>query len=99
MKRFTLVLAAFAFALSSSPARTEEPPSQALSFVAEQGSPISTAALASAPSVASTETPQKITAYTLPPDRYQKAGELSRIQFRFAIIGFLGEGIGWGDSA
>lgn len=35
------------------------------------------------------ETPQKITAYTLPPGRYQKARELSRIHFRFAIIGFL----------
>ena len=35
------------------------------------------------------ETPQTITAYTLPPDRYQKARELSRIYFRFAIIGFL----------
>src|SRR5208337_4862500 len=48
-----------------------------------------TAAPASAPSVAAQETPQKITAYTLAPDRYQKARELSRIYFRFAIIVFL----------
>ena len=35
------------------------------------------------------DTPQKITAYTLPPDRDQKARELSRIYFRLTIIGFL----------
>jgi Zn-dependent protease with chaperone function len=89
MKRLTLALAAFAFALSSNPSRAAGPPFQTLSFVAEPGSPISTAAPTSAPSVASQETPQKITAYTLAPDRYQKARELSRIHFRFAIIGFL----------
>jgi STE24 endopeptidase len=89
MKRLTLVLAAFAFALSSNPSRAAVPPSQALSFVLEQGSPLSSAAPASAPGVAAQETPQKITAYTLAPDRYQKARELSRIYFRFAIIGFL----------
>lgn len=31
----------------------------------------------------------KITAYTLSPDRYRKARNLSRIQFRFAIVSFL----------
>lgn len=35
------------------------------------------------------ESSKKITAYTLAPDRYQKARELSRIRFRFAIIGFI----------
>ena len=35
-------------------------------------------------------TPQKqITAYTLPPDLYQKAHDRSRIHFRLAIIGFV----------
>ena len=87
MKRLTLVLAAFAFALSSSSARAARPSSQALSFGAEP--PISNAAPASAPSVTAQETPEKITAYTLAPDRYQKARELSRIRFRLAIIGFL----------
>jgi hypothetical protein len=87
MKRLTLVLAALAFALSSNPSHAAGP--VALSFGVEQGSPISNVAPASAPGVASQETPQKITAYTLAPDRYQKARELSRIYFRFAIIGFL----------
>jgi Zn-dependent protease with chaperone function len=89
MKRLTLVLAAFAFALSANPSRADAPQSQALSLVAEQGSPISTAEPTSAPRVASQESPQKITAYTLAPDRYQKARELSRTYFRFRIIGFI----------
>ncbi len=89
MQRLTLVLAACAFALSAAPLRAAGPLSQALSFATEQGSPISTAAPPSAPGVASQETPQKITAYTLAPDRYQKARELSRIYFRFRIIGFI----------
>ncbi len=89
MKRLTLVLAAFAFALFSSPSRAAGPPSQGFYFFAEQGLPISTAAPASAPSVAAQQVPRKITSYTLAPDRYQKARELSRIYFQFAIIGFL----------
>jgi len=89
MKRLTVVLAACAFALSANPSRAAGPPSQALSFVAEQGSPISTAAPTSTPGVASQQAPQKITAYTLAPDRYQKARELSRIHFRFRIISFM----------
>jgi STE24 endopeptidase len=32
---------------------------------------------------------QKVTAYTLPPDRYKKARDLGRIHFRFAIISFF----------
>ncbi len=89
MKRLTLVLAAFAFALCSNPSRAAAPSSQALSFVAEQVEQISTAAPTSAPSAASRQTPQKVTAYTLAPDRYRKARELSRIYFRFRIISFI----------
>lgn len=33
--------------------------------------------------------PQKITKYTLPPDRYQKARNLAKIHFRFALISFV----------
>lgn len=33
--------------------------------------------------------PQRITKYTLPPDRYQKARNLARIHFRFALISFV----------
>ena len=33
--------------------------------------------------------PQRITKYTLPPDRYQKARNLAKIHFRFALISFV----------
>ena len=33
--------------------------------------------------------PQRITKYTLPPDRYQKAHNLAKIHFRFALISFV----------
>jgi STE24 endopeptidase len=33
--------------------------------------------------------PQRITQYTLPPDRYQKAHNLAKIHFRFALISFV----------
>src|SRR6266566_1734040 len=42
---------------------------------------------ASAPSVAQPQAPpQKVTKYTLPPERYKKARDLARIHFRFALI-------------
>jgi STE24 endopeptidase len=83
MKRLTLVLAALAFALCSIPSLAAVQPSHTLSLDAPASSPTSTAASAPLP------TPKTITAYTLPPDRYQKARDLSRIRFRLAIIGFL----------
>src|SRR5215469_4670471 len=33
--------------------------------------------------------PQRITKYTLPPDRYEKAHNLAKIHFRFALISFV----------
>ena len=46
----------------------------------------------SAPAAAAESKPvaaQKITKYTLPPDRYQKARNLAKIRFRFALISFV----------
>jgi Zn-dependent protease with chaperone function len=40
-------------------------------------------------STAQQAAPQKITHYTLPPDRYQKARNLGKISFRFALIRFV----------
>src|SRR5262245_46627804 len=42
-----------------------------------------------APAAAPAEAPHRVTAYTLPPDRYTKARDLSRIRFQFAIISFI----------
>jgi len=36
----------------------------------------------------SSQSESKVTAYTLPPDRYRKAHDLSRIRFRLALLGF-----------
>src|SRR5579862_3306564 len=43
----------------------------------------------SAPSVRPQPEERKITAYTLPPETYKKARELSKIRFRMALIGFV----------
>jgi Zn-dependent protease with chaperone function len=92
MKKLTLVLSApalaLALALCSNPAfaRAQQSPSAA---PAAQQQPAQAATPAAAPAAAPAQAPQKITAYTLPPDRYKKARDLSRINFRFAIISFL----------
>src|SRR6516164_1210569 len=44
---------------------------------------------ATAPAAAPPESLHRVTGYTLPPDRYAKARDLSRIRFQFAIISFI----------
>ena len=61
------------------------PPSSAQSTQAPLAVPSSVPA-ASAPSPPAPS--QRITKYTLPPDRYQKAHTLAKIHFRFALISF-----------
>jgi STE24 endopeptidase len=52
--------------------------------------PVSTPSSAPAAAAQSQQSPpQKITKYTLPPDRYQKAHNLAKIHFRFALISFV----------
>ncbi|MGD0955852.1 MAG: M48 family metallopeptidase [Candidatus Acidiferrales bacterium] len=93
MKRLALVLTALAFglplALCSSPLFAGDRVPNGLSFAAQQA-PASTTSSQSAPSAApAQEAQQKVTAYTLPPDRYKQARDRSRILFRFAIISFV----------
>ena len=93
MKKLALVLAvlafAFALALCSALSFAGERAPHALSFAARQA-PASTTSSQSAPSAApAQETQQRVTAYTLPPDRYKKARDRSRILFRFAIVSFV----------
>jgi STE24 endopeptidase len=52
---------------------------------AQQPAPTPAAPSATAPQ----EVRAHVTAYTLPPDRYKKARNLSKIRFRFAIISFV----------
>jgi STE24 endopeptidase len=74
-----LVLTAFAILLSVA----QTPPA---SNKQEQST---TASAPSTASPAATVKARKVTAYTLPPDLYRKARNLSKIRFRLALIGFV----------
>lgn len=77
-----IVLAALVLTFSFSPARANAPYSSTVAQ-AQQTTPGTVAP--SSP----TEPPQKVTQYTLSPDRYKKAHNLARIHFRLALIGFV----------
>ena len=62
--------------------------SQPLSPVAMQTpAPAPSAAAQAAPASQASE--RKVTAYTLPPERYNKARDLGKIHFRFALVSFV----------
>jgi len=65
--------------------------SQAPSSVSDpqQAQPALSPPPAPAPSAGPQISPQRITAYSLPPDRYKKAHDLGRINFRFAVVSFF----------
>lgn len=85
-----LFLAALALAFSFvTPQAVSATSTSALRF-AQQAPPTATAPPAPASTVESQQAqPQKITKYTLPPERYQKARNLAKIHFRFALINFV----------
>jgi STE24 endopeptidase len=74
-----LLLAIFTFCLPDTRA-------QSAGANAQQQTPETTAG---APAANTTQTSQKVTAYTLPPDLYKKARERSRINFHLALIAFV----------
>jgi len=76
-----LVLAALAFSLALGSRQTARA-SNTLQIVDQ-------APMAAAPAEPAAKEPQRITKYTLPPDRYQKARNLARIRFRFGLISFV----------
>lgn len=82
MKRFPLclALAVILFALHLE-AQGSLPPSNAQQSQANNSSNM--------PAAPATTQSSKVTAYTLPPDLYQKARNRSRIHFRLALIGFV----------
>jgi STE24 endopeptidase len=84
MKRLAIaaVLSLCTLALNSVSLRAQtqnSPPAPAPAPVATQGSAQSS----------TQQTPQIVTQFTLPPDRYKKAHDLGRIHFRFNIISFV----------
>lgn len=88
MKKTWLCLAIVALDLSMSSALTAGQTSHADSadtqLAQRESNPSPNSEVASPQAVQ-----QKVTAYTLPPDRYKKARELSRIHFRFTLISFV----------
>jgi STE24 endopeptidase len=83
--RPALVIIGFAFCLSPSLAAK---PAAAGAWSSEARQPATSAAVETQDST-QRATEGKITAYTLPPDLYKKAKDLSRIHFRFNLIGFF----------
>jgi STE24 endopeptidase len=81
MNRFRILVLIAVLAVSALPKLLGEVQQSAASVQP----PVAAGALEARPA-----TPQKqITAYTLPPDLYQKAHDRSRIHFRLALIGFV----------
>ena len=87
MKRLVMLRSVFVFAILSSLLSAGVVATQASASPAQPNSATSP----TAPATAVTPVPaaSRITAYTLSPDRYRKARNLSRIRFRFAIVSFL----------
>src|SRR5882724_2455107 len=61
---------------------------------AQSSSPSGKPQMTPAPGTAPTEairssSPERITAYTLPPERYEKAHHISRLYFRYLLISFF----------
>ena len=54
-----------------------------------QRSATSSTASTAQPGAPAAETPRNVTAYTLPPNLYKKAKDLSRIHFRLNLLGFV----------
>ena len=90
MKKLCYFLAFILFCICSRPAYAAQSQAPSPSSSAQQGTPAASALSAAAPSAAAQQTPpQRITAYTLPPDRYKKAHDLGRIYFRFTLVSFF----------
>jgi STE24 endopeptidase len=90
MKKLGLFLVVFLISPSLSPCSEAQSQSPSASSNPQQAPPAASTPPATAPSAAPQQaTPQKITAYTLPPERYKKAHDLGRINFRFTLVSFF----------
>ncbi len=87
LRRIFLAVTALALLFATTKPVSATPPGPELQ--SQQAPP---AAASSAPAPAAQSQPSsapRITKYTLPPDRYQKARNLAKIHFRFALISFV----------
>lgn len=84
-----LLLAAGVLALSFVPAKPAHAARPQASLQSQQTPAPSTSSSTPAATAQSQPAPPRITKYTLPPDRYQKAHNLAKIYFRFQLISFV----------
>jgi STE24 endopeptidase len=84
MKRLTLVLSALVFALLIGSGISARQASSDTAPAAQQQAPANSMMMAMRP--AAQETPARITAYTLPPDKYEKAKHLEKVRIAFVVI-------------
>jgi len=90
MKRFCLFLVTILLFLSGSSSAEARAQSPSAPSNSQQSPPAANVPAAPAPTAAPQQTaPPRITAYTLPPDRYKKAHDLGRIYFRFTLVSFF----------
>jgi Zn-dependent protease with chaperone function len=90
MKKLGYFLALSLSCSCSSAAYAAQSQATSASSNERQAQPAASAPSTTTPSAAAQQTPpQRITAYTLPPDRYKKAHDLGRIYFRFTLISFF----------
>jgi STE24 endopeptidase len=90
MKPFHILLAGLCTAFPVGPGNSLKAVAAPAARMAPQAPPAAAAPAAPVSSVESqSQASQKITKYTLPPDRYQKARNLAKIHFRFALISFV----------
>jgi Zn-dependent protease with chaperone function len=88
LKTVLVVLAILGVSLALSPTLAAHPLQPSASVAPQYGVPASAAQAPTSPAATPQPTEKKVTAYTLPPETYKKARDLSRIHFRFALIGF-----------
>jgi STE24 endopeptidase len=87
LKAVFVLVAILGVSLAPSPTLATHPLQPSAS--PRSGTPTSTAQAPSSPAATPQPTEKKVTAYTLPPETYKKARDLSRIRFRFALISFV----------
>jgi STE24 endopeptidase len=89
LKTVLVLVAILGVSLALSPTLAARPLQPSASVAPQEQAPSSSAPAPSSPAAAPQPTEKKVTAYTLPPETYKKARDLSAIHFRFALISFV----------
>jgi Zn-dependent protease with chaperone function len=88
LRAVLVLLAILGVSLAFIPTLPAHPLQPSPTVAPQYGVPSSSAQAPASPAATPQPTEKKVTAYTLPPETYKKARDLSRIHFRFALISF-----------